>query len=373
MLLLGFFMCFAFLMVAGLAVDVGHIYLSHQKMQVAADAAVVEVLRGLGSTSSEDSRREVAGRHRAQVLVRQIFCDHSQIGSGPGGELTCDTGDSMEEFRAAEKGDLQLHRPALALNLDNASNGDIVVGTFDTTATRHSEQPNYGRSDFFPEASHPTAALVRLRRTDEVFSSGVSQAGQPVPALFGRMSLMVAPGESDSLLSRGVIVRATAIARLTPAVSAGQSVEDAGTPAVIGLQTPGLALPLNDVGEIDMTSPRLYERPTGGFLSIGEALPMAASGSAVGGIQIAAVTDQRCQDCICGFVVVHVDSAVSPPNVTFSEPPVGCFINASSVFQSASMDPVLLSSVLTWHQSVDADPASTGHRLLKVPARVRVY
>lgn len=72
----------------------------------------------------------------------------------------------------------------------------------------------------------PAAFLARMRRTDEDFSSevGVASAGPPVPFLFGRGTAIRDENGGTELFGRrerGTVVRATAIARASVALTVG--------------------------------------------------------------------------------------------------------------------------------------------------------
>jgi hypothetical protein len=104
----------------------------------------------------------------------------------------------------------------------------MVSGTYrddltpDGLPVRHIEASNYERDDFIPDPGAPSppgsAFLVRMRRTNELFtsSSGESSSGPPIPYLFGRATLL-----GPEAKARGITVRATAIADARRAMSVG--------------------------------------------------------------------------------------------------------------------------------------------------------
>jgi hypothetical protein len=119
----------------------------------------------------------------------------------------------------------------LELNLSNATEGDMVAGTYNPNQPS-AEGDDYTRLDFTPAPSaSPTASafLVRMRRTGSSSNTssldqeaGVSSSGPTLPILFGRGSMMARSGTTGQLsVAAGVTVRATAIAGPQPAKTVG--------------------------------------------------------------------------------------------------------------------------------------------------------
>jgi hypothetical protein len=119
--------------------------------------------------------------------------------------------------------------PGLELNVSNASEGDMVAGTYNSDQPS-AEGDNYTRADFTPAAlsgsSTASAFLVRMRRTNNIngldAEPGVSSGGPTLPVLFGRGTSMARSGAPGQLsVASGVTVRATAIAGPQPAKTVG--------------------------------------------------------------------------------------------------------------------------------------------------------
>ncbi|MGO9111850.1 MAG: pilus assembly protein TadG-related protein [Thermoguttaceae bacterium] len=121
----------------------------------------------------------------------------------------------------------------LELNLSNATEGDMVAGTYNP-GQPSAEADNYSRADFTPaptgsslsSSSTGNAFLVRVRRTNNINGldqePGVSSAGPTLPILFGRGSMMARSGSPGQLsAASGITVRATAIAGPQPAKTVG--------------------------------------------------------------------------------------------------------------------------------------------------------
>ena len=118
--------------------------------------------------------------------------------------------------------------PGLELNLSNATEGDMVAGTYNF-GQPSAEGDNYTRADFTPALSGSSTAnafLVRMRRTNNIneldAEPGVSSGGPTLPLLFGRGTAMARSGAPGQLsVASGVTVRATAIAGPQPAKTIG--------------------------------------------------------------------------------------------------------------------------------------------------------
>jgi hypothetical protein len=378
MLLLGIFLLVCALMVAALAIDIGHVQMTRQQMQTAANIAVVEVSR---DRNGKD----------AQKMVRAMFDDDfgatsaSRIQYGAGGNvpLYSDTeqGEDLsggfdasaryylpdDPYIPSDREPVRLYKPDIALNTGNNDRGDIVVGLYNYAATSHGEQSSYARSDFAPDETGP-AALVRLRRTGEALEDSVGVVGDSVPFLFGRANLSAGNSDYWSFIDRGVKVRTTAIADMVPAVSAGW---EFSAQSIVGLI--GLALPRQ--GDDVVFNNPIYFSASLSQLTLG--MTIDSNGNLPqDGVHIAAVVSDTVPYVVHGFTVVNWDSSTLV--ATPADPPVGGVINATGVFVMSS-DLSQLSEILTWHEELRPDSFSNPPKdggtawgqLLKVPVRRR--
>jgi hypothetical protein len=244
---------FALLTLAALVIDLGIARLAQRQVQTAADTAALEALRG---RDRDRAQADLGRRSDAQTVVRQVFDDDLDpgsgdadgLGAGPIFELTGGIALSPE-FAASQQLALPatpVYDPLLALNLGNDPLGDMVAGRFADDAPPD-KQPSYARQDF-AAGQGDDAFLVRLRRTDEPSVEGVRSSGGPIPYLFGRGSLL-----NVDLRGRGIAVRATAIADARPAMSVGKRPES--PPEVEAQEIPGalaLVLPADVWGNSDV-------------------------------------------------------------------------------------------------------------------------
>jgi hypothetical protein len=202
---------------AALVIDLGSGRLMQRRMQSAANGAAIEALRSRDDPAVAAASRDAVRRQAASDVVSTFFA-----GSQPQIELTggLETGTSLRASQLIQFGDPIIYSQGLKLNLDNEQAGDIVSGTFNTSAgLAHTEAADYSRDDFTPSsASDHTgiAVLVRLRLTGESFGGDDAIAGPPVPILFGRDSMLNAETKAQ-----GLKVRATAIAAGVPVWSVG--------------------------------------------------------------------------------------------------------------------------------------------------------
>lgn len=387
MLLLGIFIIICFLMVAALAIDLGHVYVARQQMQTAANTAVVEVLR------KEDGHKD------AQKFVEAMFDDdfgltnENSIQYGAGGEVAYynDHGivfpggfDPSARYylpdapdRPAVRDPVRVHKPSLALNEGHDPRGDIVRGTYVYGAAEHLESSDYVRSDFTPSGTDDgSAALVRLRRTGEKFDSPdtdlpeISTAGPTIPLLFGRGNLSAGNVDFWESIERGVRVRATAIADLAPAISAGKEFPGNG---IIGLSQQNGLLALRRSGDtrIEFVNPLFFSSQE--HLTVGTMLETPPSGtSPPDGTYIAAVVSQSPPYVVHGFTVVDWSS----PTATPATPSADKNVNATGVFV-ASSNLSQLPEIIGWHDELrplpNEQPPTAWNQLLKVPVRRRAY
>lgn len=213
----------------GLVVDLGLAMLTQKQMQVAADAAALEGLRGYDAS---DPATDSTGRQSAQDVVRWIFDDDfdpdngsiHRFGAGPDFNVVFPNPGGLT-VQIQPSG---FYRPTPQLNPDDEPHGDMVRNYFHQTEDG-SEDQDYQRADFTdtPNASAQKAFLVRLRRTktqtgaatnplDE--QADVSSSGNSLPLLFSRAAMIP---HDHPLRTRGIPVRATAIAEGHPAVTVG--------------------------------------------------------------------------------------------------------------------------------------------------------
>ncbi len=232
---------FAFLSMAALVIDIGHVFLARRQMVAATESAALD---GLAMGAADPVNTDI-GRAEASLTVSRHFGiqDGAEFGAGPNIEFTDGIDLPDTDFRASQLIDAETLGPyqptALQLNLPNLRSGDLVVGQYfdkiDGERTQHIEHSNYQRDDFLPSTlplppSTDTALLVRMRRTGQVLLDGILSSGPHIPFLFGRGGLMSVeedldrPTDKGALADRrfrGTAVRATSIASLEPATTIG--------------------------------------------------------------------------------------------------------------------------------------------------------
>lgn len=259
---------FALMSLAALVVDLAFARLTQRQMQSAVDSAALEGMRFRGDLSDDvpDTARQtmvdaVQERialtfHNNLTLTNTSEFTLTDAGSpnfsaGPlirfGAETTSVTAASqlLLDAQSAPPQRFEYH-PALRANAANESGGDIVIGSYDRDDQIHLEvkgasAAEYARTDFSAGivtatdtivSSQADAILVRMRRTDEDFTSlnDSHSSGPPVPALFGRGNLF-----NRDQIARGTVVRATAIASTTPALTVGFAADevDPSLPGII--------------------------------------------------------------------------------------------------------------------------------------------
>lgn len=252
-----------------LSIDTGFVLLTRRQMQAAVNNASVEGLRWRDQPPPEDPAAildddedsndlDVVRRAMARHFVRATFdADYdvgtpdlspTVLGAGPvvGFEGGIDIGGGLKASALLREENLSVYKPVLALNLSNIVSGDMVSGNYldgdhEECGDGDEECEPYERDDFDPDVdlSNPpdednSAFLVRLRRTDEDFSSvpNTSTSGPPIPSLFGRAAIARSEENDPQALlrrrARGIRVRATSIADLRPAISVGTDRNRAG-------------------------------------------------------------------------------------------------------------------------------------------------
>jgi hypothetical protein len=241
---------FALLPLMALIVHTGFVTLTRRQMQTAVNTGAIEGLRFRDELSEPDRRQQVSR------LVASLFDDDltpgngdpMQFGAGPLLDITGGQTLGSSDFRAlttVSVPDDRAWKPELESNTGDDRHGDQVAGNYvydvtDPDHDSHEESSDYSREDFEPQAGGDSF-LVRLRRTrlpdgtapplDDVLN--VSSTGPTIPFLFGRVPYGNADG-GTSLLNqreRGTVVRATAIAKASPALTVGTWSSDVGVGA----------------------------------------------------------------------------------------------------------------------------------------------
>ncbi len=233
---------FGLMGLAALVIDMGFARVAQRQMQTAVDSAALEGLR----TSPEP-------RQQASNMVANLFADSLdssggtvQNGAGPVVDFSGGTGPAdMAAAQTMSVPSSPLYQPTrsdgtpgLELNPSNATEGDMVAGTYNA-GQPSAEADDYTRDDFTPAVSGSatsSAFLVRMRRTGGSSNTsgfdqepGVSSAGPTLPILFGRGSMMARSGSTGQLsVASGVTVRATAIAGPQPAKTVGPLYTNSG-------------------------------------------------------------------------------------------------------------------------------------------------
>ncbi|HUE69895.1 MAG TPA: Tad domain-containing protein [Pirellulaceae bacterium] len=309
---------FCLMALGAIIIDIGLARMTQRQMLSAVDAAAVDGLRGRDRLDSPDS--ETMRRQSASDLAAQVFDDDldpasgdpRSFGAGPRIELT-DGIPVSPEFSASQLITIPnppVYDPVLRLNVDNASEGDLVAGTYDNAlGLTHMENSDYSRDDFAPTAEGDDAFLVRMRRTTETFDPAVGESGGTIPYLFGRGSLL-----NVAVRGRGIAVRATAIAQARRAMAIGRRALESpaafpgALPFVVEIsQWPSLVnsvLPLEIEGtELRLSGQRvgyLYDLDAsdglGQSLSFGQTAPADPQAGTLGGDVIFSQAAQRTGD-----------------------------------------------------------------------------
>ncbi|MCP9442418.1 MAG: Tad domain-containing protein [Nitrospira sp.] len=237
------------LALGGLVIDAGLALLTQVQMQVVADPAALEGLRGRDAWDGNGQPIGDEGRRASAVRIASLVFDDDldfsampaqplQLGAGPELVLTDHDDPNIAALYASRTmtvPDQRTYLPRLQLNLANEPYGDLVAGTFVSPwpTAPSLEESSYGRNDFVPSDQASSAGapafLVRLRRTNDFNSldnqPGISSRGTPIPLLAGHGSLtpFANPDHPDNYNFRahGFTVRATALADARPALQVG--------------------------------------------------------------------------------------------------------------------------------------------------------
>lgn len=278
---------FAILGTIAVAIEVGFVRVNRERMQSAADATALEVLRerdislqeeqGADAATRELGRRTRNRRFASWTFAGELAANYTAGPAGAGSNLTFFGG--VGEFNSGLRlGDVTHGVPVLELNMENsatpqlvnAPHGDIVTGTF--TGQRrlppnsgqefdpagytgadgnpiHLEGVDYSRVDFQPGGSDPQqkhdAVVVRQRRTVAQgydhhspldLQPGVSSSGWTLPLAFGAGAGFRGedPELGYSVRHHGLALRATAIAAARPALRVGAPAPELGPEWAVG-------------------------------------------------------------------------------------------------------------------------------------------
>lgn len=252
----------------GLVIEMGTVRVTRERMQSAADAVALEVLRERDfdpEATGDAFVRDRTRRERNRVLASWTFAseqlpsyEESEQGAGPYIDMTPSQPGPDFVNRSLILNEVGHSVPVLRTNYDgsggvlNKQNGDIVSGTF----TGHEggsigidenpiyrEAADYERVDFTVadglDAPTADSVLVRLRRTVphgwpggpwSDLEDDVSSSGWTMPLVFGLGSTFIGtnPEEGYSIRHHGLPLRATAIAQAKPAVRIGAPLEGPG-------------------------------------------------------------------------------------------------------------------------------------------------
>ena len=188
---------FALMGLGALVVDLGIVRSTQRSLQIAADAAAIEGLRGRDALAipadSDLARRTAASRVAALVFDEDADTatppDRLRLGAGP--TLATNVAPAPGPPAGGLLTDGGPYLPNLELNAGNAEVGDLVAGTYAALDPSdpgnpdwHAENALYLRDDFAPasagDAPSAPAFLARLRRTNDTLEldriPGVSSA-----------------------------------------------------------------------------------------------------------------------------------------------------------------------------------------------------
>jgi hypothetical protein len=261
---------FAMFGVLTMVIDLGYLTLTHVQMQNAADAGAVEGLRKRNAVANDGFASDCLRRAAARDVVRWTFDDNLDLdsvdadspqnfGAGPTVAFTGGDGTAVNAYQKIA--DLGVYKPNLGLNQSgNVQHGDMVSGDLPVDLAylsdpRPSEDGSYGRNDFnrSPDSPGPTltfsacpeplpdvwptppetgpmlagdtAFLLRLRRSSE--APGLTDpidafsTGPTLPLMFARGTAVHGDGSGYNPRTDGLTVRATAIAKIRPAMRVG--------------------------------------------------------------------------------------------------------------------------------------------------------
>ena len=262
---------FALLGVMSMVIDLGYVRLTQVQMQNAADAGAIAGVRGRNA-DSDGFWSDCARRTAVQQLVQWTFDDNLDVNSvdpnspqnfGAGPTVAFTDGDGTPLNAYQNTGDLGVYKPTLGLNQSgNIQSGDMVSGNFNPDpALRGTEDGAYNRDDFTrldpippdplilqkcgdPPPATPNvtlvgsdnnAFLVRLRRSNETAGAtdppDAFSTGPTLPLMFARgMPVHGDGGSAYNPRTDGLTIRATAIARVRPAMRVG--LPQSGAPGV---------------------------------------------------------------------------------------------------------------------------------------------
>jgi len=251
-LLLVAVMLFVLMALGALVIDFGLVRLTQRQMLAATDTAAMEGLRwrdvqqweqlpsgwltnpsflqAIGANSASglvdpiDATQQDAIRRWAAANMISLMtasnaddtADPANYGFGPQVQFTATTAGGGLAGPLVAPGQPPVYQPQLQTNSGNATNGDIVSGSYGPDGPGV-EQSDYTRNDYSPVASsassmtQPPSMLVRMRRVAPGNSldqeSGVSSSGGTVPFLFGYGAAI-----DRTSAAQGVTVRGTSIA-----------------------------------------------------------------------------------------------------------------------------------------------------------------
>lgn len=415
---------FGLLAMLGLVIDTGLLRLTQGQMQSAADGAALEGLRnrdvitqaaGTGlpvpnAFANDCVRRVAAHRVARAVFDEALYAAEGDAGYnyGAGPVVTRTAGTTSLHAGQTIAPDAP-YEPRLQLNQQNAVYGDMVSGRFTYADDPVSpEDAAYVRTDFTPSAAAPTAPpalpecpdpdadlpatwpasstavpltsdeheafLVRLRRSNELegldgqVEPGVASSGPSLPLLFGHGAPIHGdtPESPYSVRRDGFTVRASAIARVRPAMQVG-------LPRATPLQPGVTPFVLQDVFAATPAPPTgapVTIDPVSGSVCAGTACPGPPTLVPIGRFISASATP-----VVAWLAVATVGQAVAPAPV-----PVTC---ATALPRAAGFAPVVATVAgagaaprvigFTWATLV-RDPARPTNLcaglLLRAPSRV---
>jgi hypothetical protein len=233
-------MFFGIMGLAALVIDLGFARLTQRQMQSAVDSAALEGLRWQAAApAGSQTPRQQASQMVSSLFDNYVDSSGGTIQYGAGPVVNFSGGIGPTDLAAAQDmatGLPPVYQPAtsggaagLELNSSNATEGDIVAGTYNS-GQPSAEADDYTRADFTPAppsgSPSSNSLLVRMRRTNNLNGldqePGVSSSGPTLPILFGRGSMMARSGSGGLLsVASGITVRATAIAGPQPAKTVG--------------------------------------------------------------------------------------------------------------------------------------------------------
>ncbi len=280
---------FAMILVAilgtiAVAIEMGLVRVSRERMQSATDAAALEILRERDFPVTDPEKNDPQARDLGRRERNKLFASWPYAGQLSSSYATDGAADEMGEFAISVTpgdGEVNLHQrlngvlrsvPVLETNFDssgqvlavNAAHGDIVSGSFSGHVPGgwigadgnpiHVEAlgaagDSLERVDFVPgapsEAFAQEAVLVRRRRTNAQgfgplsaldIQPGISSSGLTFPLTFGAGAPFMGadPSQGYSLRHHGLPLRAVSIAAARPALRVGAPRPDLGDEWAVG-------------------------------------------------------------------------------------------------------------------------------------------